>query len=197
MFDFRNRRRCRPAVLHLVRSAVVLAILSVASVAEAADSAPVESLDALKAAFVFNFAKFASWPQAKKQNAAMTFCIEDGSLSSAAFQGWERKTVHDAQVRVLYVTLDTPEQLKTCNVLFVGATTAPRKLQQLASVAAENSILMVSDAEGFAENGGQIELFLLDRKLRFRVNVKSVQAARIMLSSQILSLAEIVDAGRN
>jgi hypothetical protein len=91
-----------------------------------------------------------------------------------------------AQLRLDQVT-------KTCHMLFVGEL--PRADSDLAGGRLRGEpILLVGEQSGFAQNGGMIEMFLRDDKVRMRINLSMVRAAGIMLSSKLLRLAEIVEA---
>ena len=53
-------------------------------------------------------------------------------------------------------------------------------------------ILTVSDAEGFADAWGIVQLFIETNRIRFAINPKAAERARLRLSSKLLSLARIV-----
>jgi hypothetical protein len=50
-------------------------------------------------------------------------------------------------------------------------------------------VLTVSDAEGFASQGGVIGLFLEDNRVRFEVDLTAAQAAGLQISSKLLRLS--------
>jgi hypothetical protein len=54
-------------------------------------------------------------------------------------------------------------------------------------------ILTVSELPGFAESGGMIELYQMDDRIRFKVNLQSIREAGLELSSSLLKLAVIVN----
>ena len=54
------------------------------------------------------------------------------------------------------------------------------------------NILPISDIDSFAEEGGIIELFRFDTKLRFKVNVEAARRSGLKISSRMLDLAHIV-----
>jgi hypothetical protein len=54
-------------------------------------------------------------------------------------------------------------------------------------------ILLVSDAENFAAQGGMIQFSLRDNKLKLVVNLNSVKQANLKLSSKLLRMAEILE----
>ena len=53
-------------------------------------------------------------------------------------------------------------------------------------------MLTVSDVEQSAKHGVMIEFFLEKDRLRFAINIDTMERARIKVSSRLLSLATIV-----
>ncbi len=153
------------------------------------------SADALKAAYLFNFAKFTSWPEVDDLDITVQFCIQRDTLNAAAFDGWGRKQVQKRPVRVTFFDTFDQYQLSSCSIMFVGEVTEPADFEKYFDLAQESAILLVSDKSGFTIQGGQIELYLADRKLRFKVNLDSVNDAKISLGAGVLRLAEIVKTG--
>jgi len=148
-----------------------------------------QSIDAVKAAFVFNFVKFASWPEAKMTGNTLHICIGEGSLDSGVFAGWGAKVLKDRAVSVDIIALPQAD-IAQCHILFLSEQ-ADLGVRQTAfyGTAVANHVLLVSDIDGFIEGGGHIHLFIKDSKLSFEVNLQAIEAADLVLSSQILRLA--------
>lgn len=180
-----RRARLRPwsnAALGLAASlALALAPVSVAAA----------EIDALKAAFVFNFAKFTTWPAGKAPEQHIRLCFQRGSLAPEIFAGWEEKRIHDAAVRTNLVRLPS-DRIDRCHVLYLKMTASAWPIPKLRELAARHHVLLVSDTGNFAQRGGHITLVQAGQRLRFRVNRQSVEDAGLTLSSQMLRLAEIV-----
>ena len=51
-------------------------------------------------------------------------------------------------------------------------------------------------AKGFARNGGIIELFTEENRLKFIINVDNARRAGLRISSRLLQLAATVEQGR-
>jgi hypothetical protein len=79
----------------------------------------------------------------------------------------------------------------TPDLLFVPSSNAKRVVTTVDRLK-EAPVLTVSDAEGFAESGGMIELFQENGRMRFAVNVEVVQRSGLRVSSRVLDLARIV-----
>ena len=153
-------------------------------VAAAADLA---SEAAIKAAFVYNFAKFVEWQsEPAGSTGEVRVCVAgvDSELSGtvAALEG------RPVQSRSVSVKRDVKaSDIDGCHILLVGANAKP-----VADAArGRPGILSISDVRGFAASGGVIELFNDEGKIRFEINPRAAQKAGLKVSSQILKLARI------
>jgi hypothetical protein len=169
-------------VVRRARALLLAALLAAASVRAAAPEYQV------KAAFLYNFARFVEWPPAALEGGtAFHLCVlgEDpfGPVLADTVRG---KMVHDRPVE-----LDRPESLDeaaTCHLLFVSASHAPQMPRLLAALAGR-SVLTVGDTPGFAADGGMIGMDVESSKVRFDVNAQAAQRANLRISSQLLKLA--------
>ena len=78
-----------------------------------------------------------------------------------------------------------------CDVIFADRTDAAT-LDSLRLLTNQRATLTVSDQPGFLAHGGMIELKIVDGRIRFDVNLAAARAANLMLSSQLLQLADQV-----
>ena len=53
-------------------------------------------------------------------------------------------------------------------------------------------LLLVGEEPGFAEQGGTINFFLDENKIRFEINIETAKQDQLKISSKLLSLAKIV-----
>ncbi len=168
----------------VVSTGLTLATLP-ASAVEPPESAQV------KAAFVFNFFKFVEWPaQAKSQTPrGIGLCVIgnrplDGNLSLLA----GRKV----GARVIDIIHNpSPASASPCHIAYI-ADLDSSFLRDLQRVAPGAPTLTVSDQRGFIDEGGMIELRIIDGKVRFDINLLVARAANLQLSSQLLQLANRV-----
>ncbi|MCZ7646650.1 MAG: YfiR family protein [Planctomycetota bacterium] len=181
----------RPLPLILLASLLAQPLLRAEG--EAVDA---EKADKVKAGYLYNFTKFVSWPERSfaSSGAPLVIAIVGQSkideMLKAAVDG---KAVqgHPILVRTFErYDGNAREALKDCHILFI--TGAVRPAEALRDVQGRNT-LTVSDDAGFAMTGGMIELFLKDRNIAMRVNVKAAEAASLTVSSKLLRLAELVE----
>jgi len=144
---------------------------------------------ALKAAFVYNFAKFAEWPADSAKGGPLTICVLGDMLIATELEGTIKgRTIDGREVIVLRVQ---PEGVRVCHVLYLSGLDAKRS-QQIVDDLQGLPVLTVSDADHFAEGGGIAGFFVDDGKMRFAINVEAAKRARLQISSRLLSLAKLV-----
>ncbi len=192
----------RPRAFAAVAVALALYLLSPLSCIGGASAAVAGALDeeegareaAVKAAFLFNFAKFTDWPAEKFRSAAepLTLCTGSSGRLHDALLVLTEKTINNRPVRV--AALDRPAGIAGCHILFVDAATPSAVRDALRGGKAEpvNGVLTVSDLPGFAEAGGHIGLFVVNHQIRFRINLDAARQSGLQFSSKLLRLAEVI-----
>ena len=168
-------------------SALITTIALLAAAGAAAQSA---SAPELKAAFLFNFAKFAEWPSLAP-DAPVAVCVAgDDRVATVLSETVRGQAPETRAVTVIKLPGDVPT--RACQVLFVGSGADARRRAALLEEAAAGPVLTVSDSVRFAVTGGMVELFLESGRMRFAINVDAVGRSRVRLSSRLLGLAKIV-----
>jgi hypothetical protein len=143
----------------------------------------------MKAAFVYNFAKFVEWPAEafSASNAPFSICVLGRNLFGPTFaESIDGKAVNGR--RVLVTEISDAKLAAHCHIVFVSSSEHKRLRAILADLSA-TSALTVGDMDGFSEAGGIIDLFLEDGRIRFRINAVAAERQRLRISSKLLSLA--------
>ena len=146
----------------------------------------------LKAAFLYNFAKFIEWPSDafKSDKAPILLCVfRNDPFGNALDEILQGKTINSREVLARRIN-ELPD-LRSCQLVFVSER-EDKYLSEILNSLRGTSALVVGESDGFAERGGAIQFFLEDNKLRFAVNVDAVRKARLSISSKLLALARIV-----
>ena len=180
------------------RGLLALSILSISASstawagAQPSDSPPRQgSRDYLiKAAILYNFAKFVRWPDAAFQSAdaPLRLCVLGGDPFGEALATIEGKRVDTHPLQI--VPISEAKSASNCHLLFVG-TSRHDYVEVLRSVA-DRPILTVGEAPGFARAGGVINLEVVDKRNQFDVNVGASRRAGLKLSAKLLRLARAV-----
>lgn len=143
----------------------------------------------VKAAFLYNFARFVEWPTdafAQTGNSIIVGLIGKDPFGMVLDEALRSKVVH--QRKIVVRRFQRLEDVGECHVLFVSASEEPQLGNILKSVGGA-SILTVGDMDGFAERGGIIGFRKQDNKVRFEINADAAAHAGLKISSQLLKLA--------
>jgi uncharacterized protein DUF4154 len=153
-----------------------------------AQSAPAPSL---KAAFLYNFARFTEWPpDALPADARLVMCATDGAVFTALEQMTAGRSVGGHPLEVRQLTSDSP-LVRACHVLYLHDLDAKRAAGLLAPLK-EMPILTVGELDGFIALGGVVQFLTEGGQIRFAINVESSRHARLRLNPQLLSLAKTI-----
>ncbi|WP_428354783.1 YfiR family protein [Methyloprofundus sp.] len=151
----------------------------------------------LKVLYSYKFGKFTNWPEAKLNASSDSFqyCI----LGQNPFPQVTQNMIIGKPIQGIPLAIDLfdygliPEEvLTTCHILFISKSERHR-LATILTRLKQTPVLTVSDIHGFSRVGGMITLVEDHGKLRFQINLDSLQQAGISISSKILELAEIVN----
>ncbi|MFL6231652.1 MAG: YfiR family protein [Thermoanaerobaculia bacterium] len=172
----------------LLRRWLALAPLAVLLAVPAAAAAPPVSEYDVKAAFLYNFAKFVEWPpDAFPDTSSLKICVLDEDPFGKSLQA-----VTDEQVGEHKLIVTRTESLAKpagCQILFISRSEKER-VRQILSAVKDAPVLTVGDTQGFADDGVIINFVLEGSKVRFEINMKSADQARIKISSKLLQLAK-------
>lgn len=170
---------------------MVVVLVLTAPIAEPALGNSVTTEDKIKAAFVFNFIKFVSWPDKTfdSADAPIQLCVWGTNALEGALESLRSKTAKNRKIQVLY-TQKAGDALG-CHLLFIARHNATT-LRDIIDQTSEKNILTISDIKGFAQSGGIIGLFRSEDQMRFAINVDAARRSGLRITSQLLKLAKIV-----
>lgn len=143
----------------------------------------------VKAAFLFNFAKFVEWPDAAFRDHPTTthFCIFGSDPFGPSLQRTlEGKVISARRAVALHPT--SLADLTQCQLLFLAASETSR-LSEVADATAGQPVLLVGEAPGFNRQGGMINFVLDSGFVRFEVSPHNAGAVGLRISSRLLQLA--------
>jgi hypothetical protein len=145
---------------------------------------------AAKAKFTVMLSRFVQWPTGAlpAEGAPLRLCVIHNSPSVAA--AFARHGGETAGGRVVTIVPNPAPATASapCHVVFVDAS-AGRPAADTVVRAGGAPALLVGALDGFAQQGGMVELVNVNDALRFDVNVAALRNAHLGLSSQVLKLA--------
>ncbi|MEO8259276.1 MAG: YfiR family protein [Acidobacteriota bacterium] len=144
---------------------------------------------ALKAAFIYNFAKFTEWPEALPTAQPWELCVlGDPAVGEALTRVVKGRELAGHALRVSPLTPGEPRRV--CHVLYLSGVTA-RQAAQVVDGLRDQPVLTISDISGFTELGGIAQCYFDQGQLRFSVHRASAARARLQISSRLLLLARL------
>jgi hypothetical protein len=146
----------------------------------------------VKAAFLYNFAKFVDWPPGAFKSARdpIVICI----VGKNPFGGVLDQAVNQqaAQGRWFSVRpIADLEHVAACQILFVSSSERKR-LPAIFSEIKTAGVLTVGECDNFTAEGGIINFRIEEGSVRIQINVDAAAQQQLHISSKLLSLAEIV-----
>jgi uncharacterized protein DUF4154 len=143
----------------------------------------------VKAAFLFNFAKFVDWPP--KAFADTNSPIVLGILGKNVFGNDLEKTIRDRKVNdheFQFKILTSAADATNCHIVFISPSEKANFSKIIGSLH-NASVLTVSETDGFIQAGGMINFKIEDAKIRFEISDEAAKKAGLKISSKLLSLA--------
>jgi hypothetical protein len=151
-----------------------------------AQSSPTEYQ--VKAAYLYNFAKFVEWPpRVALSESSFNICV----LGRDPFDSTFGATVAGENIKgknVVVKRIPRAQDGASCQILFISSSEEAR-LKEILAVLDKTSVLTVSDMPQFTLRGGMIQFVTEAKRVRFEVNLTSAERTGLTLSSQLLKVA--------
>jgi hypothetical protein len=183
-------------------------VLFAASAAVSGQPAPAQSREyIIKAAFLYNLAKFVDWPENKAtdNNDVITIGIVGKDPFGNAIDPIEGKQVKGR--KLLFKKIQGPSQLpnksdddkaklreyieqwRKCQIVFI-CSSEKRDFQEIIKSFTDYHVLTVGEMDKFIESGGILNLIPNEQKVVFEVNLVAARRAKLRISSEVLRLAK-------
>lgn len=143
----------------------------------------------VKAAYLYNFTRFVEWPaDVPPPSQPFRLCVvADSTTTEAIKRTMNGESVGGRPAETLVPA--SPKEIRSCQILFIGRG-ATEHSAQLLDAAKGFPILVVGEAQGFAEKGeGTIQFIREDTRVRFEVNVEVAKRCGLSISSRLLQVA--------
>jgi hypothetical protein len=144
----------------------------------------------MKAAFLYNFAKFVEWPPAALPEISP---IVIGVLGDDPFNGMLESTIRNKIIAGHPITsrhIKSLSEIKTCHILFIRDSEKKRWPEISEALAGSNVLTVSENWNRFTETGGIIHFFMQDRRVCFDINSEAANRAGLKISSKLLQLSK-------
>lgn len=140
----------------------------------------------IKAAFLYNLAKFVDWPPGKFGAHDSPLII--GVVGEAGFER-TRAVVKDKLIerhKVVVRLVASNEEVKDCHILFVTRSTK-QNISEMVIAAHNAAVLTVGETDQFLDSGGMIRFYAESENLRLEINDDAVHRAGLSIKANALS----------
>ena len=142
----------------------------------------------LKAAYLYNFAYFVTWPETNRDFLFCSYANSPVTTILARLIVGER--VHDRAIQLLIDPV--PAQLHECHVIYIPAQ-QERILAATLEFVRAFPVLTVSDIADFEDRGGMIRLATEDMRIQPVIRLKNVTRSGLGISSKLLRSSRVIE----
>ena len=147
----------------------------------------------VKAAYLYNFTKFVSWPEATLPGDTQTLniCVLGKNPFGSLLEPITHMKTQGRTISIENIEDVRALEKKSCQILFISAS-EQGTVAKLLRKTAKMHILTVSDMVGFAHHDGIIGFVVKDDKVRLEINLSAARQADLTISAKILEIATVV-----
>ena len=161
--------------------------------AQSDDDSDVNREYVIKAAYLYQFGRYVQWPANAFASDGSPLVI--GILGADQFSSSLEKIARTKRIdrRPIAVRrFASMAEYTPCHILFVSSSLSPEQKAVAIQKSQQSALLLVGEEPGFAEQGGTVNFFLDENKIRFEINMEIAKQDQLKISSKLLSLAKIV-----
>ena len=150
----------------------------------ASDQDPLSKENKLKAAYFLNFIEFINWPNDSQNSPAtlLYICLQDETPFEEFFRALvENRRAKGSKPELKIQRLSEPNH---CDYTYLHQPLAEEDLKI-------NGNIVVLASDQISQQGAAITFFIADRKLRFEIDLDTMQKNQVTVSSELLKLAKI------
>lgn len=176
----------------VVTATVLLGVACTVGRVPSARADPAATEYEVKAVYLFNFARFVTWPDAAFTSPSAPFAVcvlGHDPFGPVLDHTLANETVDGRSIEARRVA--TPADATNCQLLFLDAHDVGTRTALLRALDTK-PVLTVGDDEAFAESGGIVGLPVVGGTVRVTVNQTALRRAGLTMSSQLLRIARIV-----
>jgi len=144
----------------------------------------------IKAVFLYQFTRYLQWPEGTEPEVFTIAVLGDSKITEPLLEIAKKKTVGTKSIVVR--PCSKIEEIGRPRILFYAKSAVPEIAQVLEKIRGTD-VLVVGEAEGLASRGVAINFILQEGTVKFEMNEKALNEARIRSSSQLLRLAILVE----
>ncbi len=179
-------------IISVLRKRLVALLLVMTGISTIVASQPSPREYRIKSVFLFNFTQFVEWPSDAFESDDAPLVI--GVFGADPFGSFLDETIHGELTQghpLVVKRYESIDEIDNCHILFLASSDRQVTRRLLAALKGK-PVLTVGDYDGFARMGGMIAFDEDKGKIALRINATPVSEARLVVSSKLLRLAEII-----
>lgn len=139
--------------------------------------------------FINHFTKFVQWPEDKKSGDFVIGIIGDSPIA-AELQTMNGKVVGSQKIVVKIFT--TEDAMSNCHIVFVSDKYT-KSLGAISEKAKSNKTLVISESNGAAKKGSDINFVEDGGSVKFEINSTTASNHGLKIASKLKELGKVVD----
>lgn len=147
----------------------------------------------LKAAYLFNFGKFITWPDDAFVSSGNYFIIGvygKDPFGNVLTEVVKNKSLQNREVKI--IICENAEDARKCHILFLSQISGQQAMEMVKQLGNKPVLTVGDQIEDFCQNGGVVNFCPQNFKNRFEISNVAAQKIRIVISSKLLALARII-----
>ncbi|MBN1909862.1 MAG: DUF4154 domain-containing protein [Pirellulales bacterium] len=147
----------------------------------------------IKAAYLYNFARYVNWPDgtfANDDSPLVIGVLGENPFGNALQTIAERKKIDGR--RLVIRQFSSLDQYTTCHVLFVVWNINEEEQKAVIKRLGGSHVLLVGETPDFTKEGGVVSFYIEENRVRFEINVAAARRESLKISSKLLNLAKLV-----
>lgn len=157
-----------------------------------------DKVNRVKAAFVYNIAKFVTWPDAVLQQRPdqLQICLYQQNFLAEGLQSVIGRAIQGR--KLTQKVIPSLSQVEDCDILLLSANSMTSYLQE--RLEKNHAVLTIADltaetTQGKVYQGIVLNLIRRGSSIGFEVNLQQVEQRQLEVSSRLLKLARILEEG--
>lgn len=144
-----------------------------------------------KALFIYNFTKFIEWENINSLEYFTISVYKKSDIVEPLKQIAETKQIQNKKINISVIKEVSQEM--NCQILFLPEFLGVENYINLLKNLPRKNILIISENKKLFQNGTGINFLIQEDKIKFEINLSSIESADLRVSSQLLKLATRVN----
>lgn len=136
------------------------------------------------------FTRFIEWPGLGESEVFKIAVIGESPFNSSLDELFNGTIIKNKKVELIYTS--NIQDVTKVNLVFIS-NSEKRRMKEILSALSKSPILIISDSKGFCEMGVHINMFVVDKYVRYEINQNTIEASGLKVSSLLFSSAKIIN----